>query len=89
LPTSSTDQTFAAGSYIIDLGASLTKPNGLRPYGLLYELIANRQVPVTWAIKNNKVGGATGITPATAEVDFTALVQVDRTGPTGISNTGS
>jgi large repetitive protein len=81
LPTSSTDETFAAGSYIIDLGASLAKPNGLRPYGLVYELIVNRQIPVTWAIANNKAGGPTWPAPASAPIDFTTDVQVNRTGP--------
>jgi uncharacterized repeat protein (TIGR01451 family) len=79
IPTSSNDTTFGAGSYIIDMGASLTKPNGLRPYGLIYELIVKRQIPVVWAIKDGKTGGVTGVTNATADVDFTATVAVDRT----------
>jgi len=90
LPTSSTDEAYPAGSYIIDLGASLsggvqTKPNGLRPYGLLYELLVKRHVPVVWAIKDGKTGGRAGITPATATSDFTAYVQVDRSGATDVA----
>ncbi len=89
LPTSSTDDTFTSGSYIIDLGSSIsggvqTKPNGLRPYGLLYDLLVKKHIPVVWAIKDGKTGGRTGITPATATSDFTASVRVDRAGPAGI-----
>jgi hypothetical protein len=82
-----TDGTFEEGSYIIDLGASTTKPNALRPYGLVYELIVKRGVPVVWIIAENKTGGVAGVTPATADPDLTALVQVDRTGAVDVTKT--
>lgn len=62
LPQNSTDKTFAAGSYIIDagwMGISTTtqpKPEGLQPYGLLYQLLVTEKIPVYWIIKDGKQG---------------------------------
>jgi len=43
--------TFAPGAYIIDMGQSTqTIANGLKPYGLIFDLVINQQVPVYWAI---------------------------------------
>ncbi|OCL37089.1 hypothetical protein BCR15_11505 [Tessaracoccus lapidicaptus] len=56
-------KTFAAGSYIIDsswMGTSTTgvqpKPEGLQPYGLLYQLLTSARVPVYWIIADGKTG---------------------------------
>lgn len=64
LPTGSTNTTIAPGAYIIDMGVPVqTIANGLKPYGLVYDLIVNKQVPVSWAISGSK---------ARDGVDFTA-----------------
>jgi uncharacterized repeat protein (TIGR01451 family) len=58
------NQTFAAGAYIIDMGqATQTVANGLKPYGLIYDLVINQGIPVKWAINPTK---------AKDGVDFTA-----------------
>ena len=45
--------TIPIGSYIIDMGqATQTKPNGLKPFGLIYDLVINSQVPISWAIRS-------------------------------------
>lgn len=49
-------EVISAGSYIIDMGVSpQTIGNGLKPYGMLYDLIKNYQVEVVWVINPNKV----------------------------------
>ena len=56
IPTSWGNQTIPAGSKIIDMGVtSQTVANGLKPYGLVYDLVKNYNVPVLWAINPNKV----------------------------------
>src|SRR2546430_8699924 len=48
--------TFAPGAYIIDMGQMpQTAANGLKPFGLLYNLVVPNEVPVAWAINPNKV----------------------------------
>src|ERR1051325_419144 len=48
--------TFSPGAYIIDMGQRpQTAANGLKPYGLVYQLVVNNQVPVSWAINPNKI----------------------------------
>ena len=50
-----TTETYNAGAYIIDMGQSpQTIANGLKPYGLVYDLIINENVPVNWIIEPNK-----------------------------------
>src|SRR6266567_3933896 len=50
------DVTFSPGAYIIDMGQiPQTEANGLKPYGMIYDLVENNQVPVSWAINPNKV----------------------------------
>ncbi|HEY1023790.1 MAG TPA: gliding motility-associated C-terminal domain-containing protein [Sphingobacteriaceae bacterium] len=45
-----------AGSFIIDMGAAdQTVANGLKPYGLIYELLSKLRVPVKWVINPNKI----------------------------------
>ena len=47
--------TFQKGSCIIDMGVvPQTYGNGLKPYGLLYQLLNVSKVPVYWAIRSNK-----------------------------------
>jgi len=49
-------KTFTAGTYIIDMGqATQTIANGLKPYGLVYQMIVVQGVPVYWAINSSKV----------------------------------
>jgi hypothetical protein len=44
-----------AGSYIIDMGvAPQTVSNGLKPYGMIYDLIKNEGVNVIWSIQTGK-----------------------------------
>jgi SdrD B-like domain/Right handed beta helix region len=54
-PAMAATENFAAGAYIIDMGQpTQTVANGLKPYGLLYELAVNRGIPVRWAIEPGK-----------------------------------
>ncbi|MFU8888125.1 MAG: hypothetical protein ACNA8N_05955 [Trueperaceae bacterium] len=46
--------TAPAGSYVIDMG-HVTVAAGLKPYGMVYDMIINHQVPLWWAIDPNKV----------------------------------
>jgi hypothetical protein len=51
------------GSYIVDLGqATQSYANGLKPYGLLYDLIVTRKVPVDWVINPTKLYGGADFT---------------------------
>ncbi|MDB5119346.1 MAG: hypothetical protein JWN56_564 [Sphingobacteriales bacterium] len=44
-----------AGSFIINMGITpQTIANGLRPYGLVYDMLQNFSVPVKWVINPNK-----------------------------------
>ncbi len=71
------DQVFAPGAYIIDMGRSpQTVANGLKPYGLVYDLVRNNLVPVYWAIQPGKLKDG---------VDFTADGKGYRGGPFIIS----
>ncbi len=50
------NETFGTGSFIINMGiAPQTPSNGLKPYGLIYELIKNYDVPVKWVINPSKI----------------------------------
>src|SRR5262245_50052425 len=47
--------TFAPGAYVIDMGqATQTVANSLKPYGMVYDLVQNKHIPVDWAINPNK-----------------------------------
>lgn len=49
-------ETFSTGSYIVNMGITpQTVGNGLKPYGLVYDLLKNYQVPVKWVIDQSKV----------------------------------
>lgn len=55
IPTSWGSRTITAGSKIIDMGiVPQTTANALKPYGLVYDLVKNQNVPVLWCIKQNK-----------------------------------
>ena len=44
-----------AGSMILDMGVvPQTVANGMKPYGLVYELVKNQKTPVIWSINPNK-----------------------------------
>ena len=48
-------ETMSAGSFIINMGVTpQTVANGLKPYGLIYDLISNYSVPVKWIIEPTK-----------------------------------
>lgn len=47
------------GSYIVNLGITpQTIGNGLKPYGLVYDLVTNYNVPVMWVFKQSKAKDA-------------------------------
>ncbi len=49
-------ETFSAGTYIINMGVTpQTESNGLKPYGMMYDLIKNYSVPIKWVINPAKV----------------------------------
>lgn len=49
------NETVSAGSYIINMGVTpQTVGNGLKPYGLIYDLLNNYQVPIKWVINPSK-----------------------------------
>lgn len=49
-------KSFSPGAYIIDMGQpDQTIENGIKPYGLVYQLIAVDEIPVNWAIKSSKI----------------------------------
>jgi uncharacterized repeat protein (TIGR01451 family) len=59
-PAAAASQSFAAGSYVIDMGVQpQTFANGLKPYGLLQSLMIDHQIPVAWVI--NPVKSRDGI----------------------------
>ncbi len=72
--------TFQAGSCIIDMGV---KPqsynNGIKPYGLVYQLVNVYKVPVYWAINTNKT--FTNPWPKSDPADFTLDGYTYRGGP--------
>ncbi|MEP0940017.1 MAG: gliding motility-associated C-terminal domain-containing protein [Cyclobacteriaceae bacterium] len=51
---STTPTTIPAGSYIVDMGNPTGIEDGLKPYGLVYDLTSNYEVPVSIAINVNK-----------------------------------
>jgi uncharacterized repeat protein (TIGR01451 family) len=54
-PALAASEPIAAGAYIVDMGQAIqTVANGLKPYGLVYELVVKKAIPVKWAIDPNK-----------------------------------
>ena len=57
------NDTLPIGSSIINMGVSpQTIANGLKPYGLIYQLVRNHKVPVIWAINPSKAKDAKDFT---------------------------
>jgi hypothetical protein len=57
------DETLPAGAFIIDMGITpQTFDNGLKPYGMVYDLVENFGVPVRWVINPVKVKDGTDFT---------------------------
>ena len=45
------NETFTPGAFIINMGVTpQTVSNGLKPYGMIYELIKNYNCPIKWVI---------------------------------------
>lgn len=65
-------RAFSPGAFIIDMGQETqTVENGLKPYGLVYQLIIVEGIPVHWAINSSK---------AKDGADFTAAGKTYRAG---------
>lgn len=48
-------QAIASGSFIINMGVTpQTVNNSLKPYGMIYDLMVNYQVPIIWSIEPTK-----------------------------------
>lgn len=48
--------TLQPGSFIINMGVvPQTVGNGLKPYGMIYDLILNNKIPIQWIIESGKV----------------------------------
>lgn len=55
LHASAQQDTIKAGSFIINMGVTpQTIANGLKPYGLVYDLVKNYKVPVKWIVNTSK-----------------------------------
>ncbi len=53
---SAQNETLATGAYIINMGiVPQTQSNALKPYGLVYDLLKNYNVPIKWVISQTKV----------------------------------
>lgn len=50
-----TNETISAGSFIVNMGITPQNDgNGLKAYGMLYDLLLNYQVPIKWVINPSK-----------------------------------
>lgn len=59
----SAQETIPAGSFIINMGVTpQTDANGLKPYGMVYDLLENYQVPIKWVINPAKAKDGTDFT---------------------------
>ncbi len=55
LNAQTTNETMASGSYIVNMGLTpQTASNALRPYGMVYDLLKNFNVPIRWVINPTK-----------------------------------
>lgn len=58
-----TNETISAGSFIINMGITPQNDgNGLKPYGMIYDLLKNNQVPIKWVINPSKGRDGTDFT---------------------------
>ena len=63
------NETFTSGAYIINMGNTpQTVNNGLKPYGLIYELVKDYDVPIKWIINESK--GKDGIDFTYSGINF-------------------
>ena len=68
-----TNETFTSGAFIIDMGVvPQTLGNGLKPYGMIYDLIKNYSVPIKWVISQTKLKDG---------IDFTYAAKDYKGGP--------
>lgn len=59
------NETLATGAFIINMGITpQTLNNGLKPYGLVYDLLKNKLVPVKWVINSTKLKDSADFTYA-------------------------
>ena len=62
-------ETLSTGSFIINMGVTpQTVNNGLKPYGLIFDLLQNCHVPIKWIINQSK--GKDGIDFTYNSVDY-------------------
>ena len=48
-------ETLTSGAFIINMGiVPQTYANGLKPYGMIYDLIVNYKIPIKWVINQSK-----------------------------------
>jgi hypothetical protein len=53
-------ENFTTGSYIINMGNTpATYSTGLKPYGMVYDLMVNYHVPIKWIIETTKIKDGT------------------------------
>lgn len=58
-----TNETMSAGAYIVNMGVTPQNAgNGLKPYGLVYDLLKNYNVPIRWVISGTKAKDGTDFT---------------------------
>ena len=66
-------EIISAGSYIIDMGQMpQTEGNALKPYGLIYDLLKNDQIPIKWIINPDKTKDG---------IDFSSSISDYKGGP--------
>ncbi|MDH5237837.1 MAG: hypothetical protein OEW85_09520, partial [Acidimicrobiia bacterium] len=73
--------TYDAGAYVVDMGQVQTVATGLKPYGLVYDLVVNNQIPVDWVIADGKTKNPDADLTDPAAIDFSANGKDYRGGP--------
>ena len=54
--------TAPAGSYIIKMDENLSNSKGLKPYGMIHELVKFYHIPMKWVVKSGKAKDAVDYT---------------------------
>ncbi|MDH3755998.1 MAG: hypothetical protein OEU32_19210, partial [Acidimicrobiia bacterium] len=80
-PVDSTVTTYEAGAFVIDMGQPQTVATGLQPYGLVYDLVVNNQIPVDWVIAEGKQKNPDTDATDLSSIDFSANGKDYRGGP--------
>lgn len=66
LSVSGQPTTFPSGSFIVNMGGTPVTPqtvaNGLKPWGLVYDLLKNEKIPIHWIIQPGKSKDGTDFT---------------------------